>query len=90
MYPHQAKEVINITIPVSHDGAHYHGVCLLDGVSFHFEKAPCQPSDAPVRYMAVFDNAKEDVKPIFVDQISHIDDKTKRPVLTYLLLHPKA
>lgn len=85
----QSKDVLNISVPVSYDGFHYQGLSLLDGVTLRFEKAPCQPTDAPVRYMGVIENAKEDVKPFFTDQVSHINDKSKKPVMTYLLLHPK-
>jgi hypothetical protein len=74
------SRVINITVPVSHNGRHYPGLSLRAGVSMNVIPGPCDPS---IR-MVEFPGSTPAIKPVFLTGITHIDDSQAEPVPAYL------
>ncbi len=77
------KKAVNITVPCSHNGTHYRGVAMHDGVGFSLVDAPC----GPARQMIQFTNTDNAPTGIFFDQVSCVDDQSA-PEPTYLQVTP--
>lgn len=60
---------VNITVAFSHNGDHYDGLSLADGVTFDLVDAPC----GPARQMIALGNAVDAPAGIFFDSVSAIE-----------------
>ena len=83
------KKVINITAAFNHNGKHYDGMALFDGVGFGSVPAPC----GAARELISLSNAgKPDVKwpsGVFWDATSCVNDKSDTAVPGYLKVKPE-
>lgn len=79
------KTAVNITVPFSHNGNHYVGVAVCDGVGISLVDAPCGPG----RQLLSFSNAADAPTGIIWDGVTAVDDKSQ-PAQGYLKLKPAA
>jgi hypothetical protein len=77
------KPAVNYTIPINHNGKHYLGVSLHDGVDFGLIDAPC----GSARQLIQFKNCSDAPTGLFWDGVTCSDDKSPA-VKEYLQLKP--
>jgi len=82
------KNVISITAAFSHDGKHYDGMVLFDGVSFGLVPMPCGDG----RQLISLEGAgPADVawpSGVIWDTTSSVNDKSTKPPAGYLKIKP--
>ena len=82
------KKVINITAAFNHDGKHYNGMVLFDGVGLGLVDAPC---GAGRQLISLTGAGEPDVKwpsSVIWDTTSCVNDKSDKPVEGYLKVKP--
>jgi len=82
------KKVINISVVFNHNGNHYQGMALFDGVGLGLVDAPCGPARQLINLTNAGIEGVDWPSGVLADAVSCVNDKSDKPVPAYLKIKP--